>query len=1385
MIRVPSIASQISSGTFMPAVDRIKEFNPKHWGSNTSVPGKGLPKGNDPLWQKQTQVNKTPGKTPILNFEAASATATPTDPTGAVGPNHFVNSWNTSFRIWDKAGNPLIAPASLGTLLPGTLGDPIVIYDPFADRFLITEFYSNGFDVAISQGPDPVTSGWYVYRFPTNTFPDYPKFSVWSDGYYITANKDQGTASTSQVVFALERDKMILGNPTVQMIGFPLTGIVTSGFYSPLGFNANGPTLPPPGNAPIVYMQDDSWSGVTVDHLKVWSVNVNWTTPASSTISSPQIINTTPFDGLFDGGSFSNLPQPSGSDIDALQATIMFMAQYRRFPTYNTVVFNFVVDLNGLDNKSGIRWYELRQTTDGAPWTIYQEGTYSQPDGHSAFSGNMCMDIYGNIGLAYTIVSTTQNPSLRFTGRYASDPPGTMTIAEDVIINGTSIDPSSRYGDYSQMTIDPVDGRTFWSIGEYFSGGRKNRVGTFQIAPPTLTAQFAGSPTTICTGGSVIFSDQSLATPTTWTWSFPGGTPSTYIGQTPPAIVYNTAGTYDVTLTVSDGTTNDSEVKSGYILVKDVISNFTGIPTTVVVGNSVTFTDNSSCSPATWEWSFPGGTPSTFSGQTPPAIVYSTVGTYDVSLTVTKATGSDTKTRTGYITVTPPIFNMTNGSVTTCTGDFYDSGGPSGNYLNNENLTETFYPSNPGSMIRFNFTSFNTESGYDYLRIYNGVNTSAPLIGTYNGTTGPGIVTASNAAGALTFNFTSDVSQTPAGWAATISCYSTIVPPVADFSASATTAQVGQTVTFTDLSANLPTSWLWSFNPATVTFIGGTSATSQNPQVQFPALGQYTVTLTATNAYGSDSEIKTNYISITNCTFSTLPFTENFPGTIIPGCWSQIDHQGNGQIWQFGTITGQSPNPALTGNYAYLDSDTYGISGSQNADLITPLLDLTPYTGITLQFSHYFKSYSGSSGTLSYSINNGGTWTQIQQFTTTSSTNPATFSQVIAALAGQSQVKFKWNYTGSYGWYWGIDNIQVTGTCISSPSVSVSIAPSANPVCDGTSVTFSATASNGGSTPGYQWKVNSVNAGLNNAAFTHTPASGDQVSCVLTSNAVCVTGNPATSNTVTMTVNPLLPVGVSIVASANPVDEGVPVTFTATPVNGGVTPAYQWVVNGNNAGTNSNEYTYVPLNNDAVSCLMTSGESCTTVNPVTSNTVTMVVNTIALTVELQNMTIAGTQCFNAVQTISVAGNGTTFTVPDGSSATMIAGQNIFYYPGTVVAQGGYMIGYIAPGGPWCQEPTIAVITTGSEDLQTEPGQPFYRIYPNPTKGEFILELNLSEGTGKCHIGIYDMKGHLILSTEMANELKHEFSLTNKPAGIYLIKVITGQHSGTTRLLKQM
>lgn len=194
-------------------------------------------------------------------------------------------------------------------------------------------------------------------------------------------------------------------------------------------------------------------------------------------------------------------------------------------------------------------------------------------------------------------------------------------------------------------------------------------------------------------------------------------------------------------------------------------------------------------------------------------------------------------------------------------------------------------------------------------------------------------------------------------------------------------------------------------------------------------------------------------------------------------------------------------------------------------------------------------------------------------------------------------------------------------------TVSISISPSASVVCAGTSVTYTATSQNEGSLPTYQWQVNGINAGINNSVYTYTPANNDQVVCILTSSlTICTVNNPATSNTITMTVGSNLPVSETISANANPVCAGSLVTFTATPVNGGTSPTFQWKVNGINTGPNSNLYTYIPSNNDAVSCLLTSDLTCTTGNPATSNTINMSIN--------GNPFVTFSPCFDTITTLN-------------------------------------------------------------------------------------------------------------------------------------------------------
>lgn len=185
----------------------------------------------------------------------------------------------------------------------------------------------------------------------------------------------------------------------------------------------------------------------------------------------------------------------------------------------------------------------------------------------------------------------------------------------------------------------------------------------------------------------------------------------------------------------------------------------------------------------------------------------------------------------------------------------------------------------------------------------------------------------------------------------------------------------------------------------------------------------------------------------------------------------------------------------------------------------------------------------------------------------------------------------------------------ITMTVDAIQNVSVSIAASSNPVCNGTLVTFTATPVNGGSLPSYQWKVNGANTGTDSPSFSFNPANNDVVTCVLTSNVLCSVGNPATSNAIHMTVDPVLSVNVSIAASSNNICAGTSVTFTATPVNGGSTPSYQWKVNGTNSGTDSPSFSYPPANNDVVTCVLTSNATCTTGNPATSAPITMIVTT--------------------------------------------------------------------------------------------------------------------------------------------------------------------------------
>lgn len=478
MVVMPSISSLAKPEI---AEDKKAEMRDGRFYKHNVIIGKDPQTTNDRLASNPHKLSqKIPGRTPSLVFDAAQSNSQPTDPALAVGPNHVVVVFNTGYIIYDKQGNALTPQLAPNNIF-GVNGccDLTASYDHVAERWVLS-LLGNGAYVAVSSGANPVTSDWYVYQY--SQVNDYQKLSVWSDGYYMTDNR-----SGNNRIYAFERSKMLEGDPTAKILAFPLPGIVTSGFYSPQFFTLSDTNPPSPGNVPVVYMQDNAWSGVSEDHLKVWTLTVDWETTSNSSIGNPQELITEPFISVFDGGSFSNLPQPfGGATIDALQATIMNQAQFKKFPTHNSAVFNFVVDVDASSGKqAGIRWFELRQTADDQPWTIHQEGTYTSPDGKHAWHASLIMDIQGNIGMGYSGMggSNNQYVSSYYTGRMANDPLGTMTIAEQLIAAGNANIPGFRYGDYSKIDIDPSDYKTMWYINEYMNNGRKDVVGVFKLAP--------------------------------------------------------------------------------------------------------------------------------------------------------------------------------------------------------------------------------------------------------------------------------------------------------------------------------------------------------------------------------------------------------------------------------------------------------------------------------------------------------------------------------------------------------------------------------------------------------------------------------------------------------------------------------------------------------------------------------------------------------------------------------------------------------------------------------------------------------------------------------------------------------------------------------------
>ena len=461
------------------------------------------PQDADPLVQHTVGAGPDMPAT-LQSFDGIGATGVyPPDPNGEVGPNHYVQMVNSKFAIYNKAGTLLYGPANINTLWSGfggaceteNAGDPIVLYDQFADRWLLTQFTAAGPTyyncIALSTSGDP-TGTYYRWAYSNGTnFPDYPKFAVWRDAYYMSTRDFAGSTMVGAGVHALDRTQMLAGNPVATKISFlaPAGYSIGDGL---LPADADGPTLPPAGRPGFFLGSQDNGGPYAApsDAINIWKFTADFVTPANSTFTLASTIASAAFDSMLAacGGTRNCIPQPGTTqkiDHQGYRQRLLHRAAYRNFGTHESIVTNQSVEVSAM---SGIRWWEIR--SPNASPVIYQEGTYAPgtTDGIHRWFGSVAQDQSGNMALGYSVSDgSTTYPGIRYTGRLAGDPLGTLPQGEGVIVNGggSQTGSAARWGDYSSMTVDPADDCTFWYTTEYYATtsatGWKTRIGSFKF----------------------------------------------------------------------------------------------------------------------------------------------------------------------------------------------------------------------------------------------------------------------------------------------------------------------------------------------------------------------------------------------------------------------------------------------------------------------------------------------------------------------------------------------------------------------------------------------------------------------------------------------------------------------------------------------------------------------------------------------------------------------------------------------------------------------------------------------------------------------------------------------------------------------------------------
>jgi hypothetical protein len=453
------------------------------------------------------------------NFNVFGFRVNPPDPVGDVGPNHYVEMINLVFAVYAKNGTKLLGPVDTGTLWSGFAiddctdpsGDPIVLHDQTADRWILSQFTTRGLAdptlpfyncVAVSTTSDP-TGSYYRYAFSTGfNFPDYPKYGIYGDTYINTSREFGPNGEYGIGVYGFERAQMLKGNPNARSVRFFIDGnnpdllpLVGDGLLPP---DMDGVGKPRDATAALVGTQDDDYVyGATSDAVNIWEFHVNWGRQApTATLKFAAQLPVTPFDSNFPCAPTARdcLPQPGIAnpaqylDVLSYRQRPIWRLAYRKMQGYESMVTNQSVESS--PGIAGTRWYEI-QRVNGV-YSIRQQGTIAPSDGIHRWMGSIAQDKRGNMAVGYSVVNGTDvYPGIRYTGRLATDAPGTMPQGEGVIVNGTGVQTTtnSRWGDYTSLNMDPTDDCTFWYVNEYYTAegqasspaGWQTRIASFKF----------------------------------------------------------------------------------------------------------------------------------------------------------------------------------------------------------------------------------------------------------------------------------------------------------------------------------------------------------------------------------------------------------------------------------------------------------------------------------------------------------------------------------------------------------------------------------------------------------------------------------------------------------------------------------------------------------------------------------------------------------------------------------------------------------------------------------------------------------------------------------------------------------------------------------------